>query len=95
MSTNVDPISEIEILSDVIAPERGDIPRDVAKLLLEWRFSSRAAARMTQLADRNNRGTITEAELDELERYLRVGALINLIQAKARLSLTSTHDSAS
>ena len=42
---------------------------------------------MTTLADLNNKGVITEPERAELERYLRVGSVINIIQAKARVSL--------
>jgi hypothetical protein len=55
--------------------------------VLEWRFTDRAAARMDYLAARNNEGTTTDVEREELDKYLRVGSLINLIQAKARLSL--------
>ena len=43
--------------------------------------------RITQLAERNQRGTITATERETLERYVRVGSLLNLVQAKAHLSL--------
>jgi hypothetical protein len=39
------------------------------------------------LASRNSKGTISDEERVELEKYLRVGSFINLVQAKARLSL--------
>jgi hypothetical protein len=42
---------------------------------------------MNKLAARNSQGKTTEAEREELERFLRVGALVNLAQAKARQSL--------
>ena len=42
---------------------------------------------MSDLADRNNKGTISDTEQEELDKYLRVGSFINLVQAKARLSL--------
>jgi hypothetical protein len=42
---------------------------------------------MNRLAARNSRGKMTEAEREELERFLRVGSLVNLGQAKARRSL--------
>ena len=44
---------------------------------------------MNFLAERNRKGTIEEAQGEELERYLRVGQMVNLMQAKARLSLNS------
>lgn len=81
--------TESDILADVIAPDRGDLPPEVAESVLGWKFTNRAVARMNRLADRNNQGTITAQERQELEKYLRVGSLINLLQAKARLSLKS------
>ena len=80
-------ITEVDIMADVIGPEHGDLPPEVARSILRWKFTDRAAARMTKLADRNSRGTITPTEREELEKYLRVGSFVNLVQAKARLSL--------
>lgn len=88
-------ITESEILADVIAVDDGNLPPEVAKSLLNWKFTDKAVARMNQLSDRNNKGTLTDTERDELERYLRVGTLINLIQAKARRSLDSAGSSKS
>jgi hypothetical protein len=47
---------------------------------------------MRELADKGNRGTITEAENAEMESYRRVGNLLALLQAKARLSLKRSAD---
>ncbi len=80
-------ISESDILSEVLAVEQGDLSPEVAQSVLRWKFPSRTAKRITQLAQRNQRGTITTSERETLERYLRVGSLLNLVQAKARLSL--------
>jgi hypothetical protein len=81
--------TESDILSDVIAANRGDLNPEVAKSVLKWKFTARTVRRIDQLAERNRKGTITDAEREQLQRYLRVGSLINLIQAKARLSLQS------
>jgi hypothetical protein len=83
-------ITETEILNEVIDAGRGDLTPDVAHSLLQWRFSDRAAGRMSELADRGNKGVLSAAEREELEKYLRVGNLVNLVQAKARLSLKGT-----
>jgi|HubBroStandDraft_6_1064221.scaffolds.fasta_scaffold57017_2 hypothetical protein len=85
-STNT---TESDILSDVIAANRGDLSPEVAKSVLKWKFKAAAVRRINKLADRNRKGTITDAEREQLQRYLRVGSLVNLIQAKARLSLQS------
>ena len=42
---------------------------------------------MMELADKNNRGTLSAAERQEMEKYARVGNFLDLLQAKARLSL--------
>jgi len=85
-STNT---TESDILSDVIAANRGDLSPEVAKSVLKWKFKAAAVRRINKIADRNRKGTITDAEREQLQRYLRVGSLVNLIQAKARLSLQS------
>ena len=79
--------SESEILSRVIAPENGNLPDQVAKALLGLAFPRDDVLRMKQLAEKNQRGEISESEQDEMERYSRVGNLINLLQSKARRSL--------
>lgn len=83
-------ISESDILAEVLAADEGDLSAEVAKSVLRWKFSPRTSKRITQLAQRNQRGTITAVERETLERYLRVGSLLNLVQAKARLSLQVT-----
>jgi hypothetical protein len=88
-------ITELDILADVMAADEGDMTSEVARSVLNWKFSSRIISRMNELADRNNEGTIAAWERQELEKYLRVGSLINIIQAKARLSLKSAHSSES
>ena len=83
-------ISEADIIAEVIAPNEGDLPADVARSVLKWKFGDKAARRMSMLADRNNKGIITDPEREELERYLRVGSVINIVQAKARVSLKNS-----
>jgi uncharacterized protein YnzC (UPF0291/DUF896 family) len=62
---------------------------EFAPAILDLRFDQAAVNRMNELAEKNRQGTLTEAESDEMEKYLRVGNFLNLIQAKARLSLAS------
>lgn len=83
-------ITESDILADIIAPDQGNLTPEVARSVLCWKFTDRALGRMNDLADRNRKGTISAEERQDLEKYLRVGSLINIVQAKARLSLEST-----
>lgn len=81
------PVSEAEILKDVVGPNRGDFTEEAAKSLLDLKFSRSATARIRSLLRDNNRGSLSASERLELEKYLRVGQLLDLLQAKARLTL--------
>jgi hypothetical protein len=80
-------VTETEILAEVIAPQRSTFPPELARTLLELRFSAQQINRMDNLADKNNAGTLTEIERAEMENYARVGTFLSLLQSKARLSL--------
>ena len=80
-------ISEADILSEVIAPDQPGLPPESARSILELAFSEQARQRMDELAEKNRQGTVIEGERVEMEKYLRVGNFINLMQAKARRSL--------
>lgn len=60
---------------------------EAARSILGLRFNDDAEQRMRHLLDKNNQGTITDSERAEMEKYLRVGMFLDLIQAKARSSL--------
>jgi hypothetical protein len=87
MATMSETISDATIINEVIAPDSPDLPPEIARFFLGLRFSDRQVARMTELADRNNLGSITEAEREEMESYRRVGNTLALLQARSRLSL--------
>lgn len=84
-------LSELDILADAIAPNEGDLSPLVAKSLLQWKFSTRTISRMNKLARKNQSGTLSPKERSELDNFMRVGSLIDLVQAKARLSLKHRH----
>jgi len=69
--------------------ENPDFSREAARAILCLRFDRDSTKRVRQLLRKNNRGTITAEERVELERYLRVGQLLDLLQAKAHLRLQS------
>jgi len=88
-------ITESDILAQVVSPESGSIPPESARSLLELRFSEHATRRMDELADKNRRGILSDVERTEMERYMRVGNFLNLMQAKARVSLADAGNSKS
>lgn len=93
MSSTHPAITETDILAAVIVPDQGNLSPEAARSLLALKFGPLAERQMTELAERNQRGEWTAAEQADLEKYLRVGAFLNLIQAKARLSLTAEPES--
>jgi hypothetical protein len=93
MASTSGSITEAEILSAVVGANEGDLPADAARSLLELHFRQDAVKRMNELAERNRRGELSDQEQSELEKYLRVGTFLNLVQAKARLSLDTSGDS--
>lgn len=89
MPVSTDPVTEADILTAVVAPEQADLSADSARAILELRFQPPALERMNELAEKNRRDALSEAERGELESYLRVGSFLNLIQSKARVSLAT------
>jgi hypothetical protein len=80
-------ITEADILSQVIAPDQPTLPVASAQSILALRFNQQAIDRMNELAEKNRHNLLSENEQAELEKYQRVGNFLNLMQAKARLSL--------
>ncbi len=80
-------ITEAEILEHVVSPVQGGLPPDAARAILQLKFDKDAAKRIRQLLQKNNRGTLSAEERITLEKFLRVGKFIDLLHAKARLSL--------
>jgi hypothetical protein len=80
-------LTEADILAEVVAPDEPTLSREFARAVLSVRFNEEATTRIRELLQRNNAGTISAVEKSDLEKYLRVGQFLDLMQAKARLSL--------
>ena len=66
------------------------ISPEFAQAILDLYFTDKANKRIRKLLDKNNKGTINEAERAVLDKCLRVGQFLDLMQAKARLSLETS-----
>ena len=82
--------TEADILAQIIAPGDGTLPRSLAQAVLDFRFDREATQRMEELAAKSADDSLTEEEREVLDRYLRVGTFLNLLQAKARCSLADS-----
>jgi hypothetical protein len=80
-------LTEAQILEQVVMSDQPGMSPERARAILDLRFDQSALSRMIELAEKNRQGTLTESERQEMDNYVRVGNLLNLMQAKARLFL--------
>lgn len=79
--------TEAEIFSRVIDPTNPTLSADGAKAILELGYREADHARMRELSQKSNDGTLTELERRELEGYVFVGDVLSMLKSKARASL--------
>jgi hypothetical protein len=79
--------TEAAILTRLVHPERDDLPAEAATALLRLDFDQGDLDRLHHLVTKNQDDALTPAERAELESYLRVSSFLDLMHAKARLSL--------
>jgi hypothetical protein len=87
MDSSSRALTEADILAEVVAPDQPTLSAEFARAVLAVRFNDAATSRIRELLQKNNAGLITTSEKADLEKYLRVGQFLDLMQAKARLSL--------
>jgi hypothetical protein len=75
------------ILGRVIEPDEPTLSPEAARSILKLTFRQADQRRVSQLVARNQEGLLSAEEREELEEYLRVNDVLNLLKAKARLSL--------
>jgi hypothetical protein len=81
------PITENDILQRLIFPFDENLDPDAARALLRIRFDRAATRQINQLLRKNQRGAISADERLLLDKYIRTGKFIDVIQAKARKAL--------
>jgi hypothetical protein len=84
--------SEADILAEIVMADQPGYPRELAEAILRLKFTNHAVKRMHDLAEKNRRDELTHLERSLLDNYRRVGGFLNLLQAKARLSLQDAHE---
>ena len=81
---------ESEILSRVVGPENPSFTPEVAQSILELRFSDADVDRMNERLDKARHGDLSQDDEAQLHGYLFVGAMVDLMHSKARLTLKSS-----
>jgi hypothetical protein len=79
--------TEVTILARVLVNERGQLPRELARYILNQDFSDRDKARMHDLAVRNQEDALSPTEKEELFAFVKAGDLLGILQSKARRTL--------
>lgn len=76
-----------QILVRMFRPELGGLSIDAARSILAIRLPPEDRDRVDELAAKARTGELTEDGRAELDEYERVTAMVEIMQAKARLSL--------
>ena len=79
--------NEVTILARIFDDERGLLPPELARSLLDVDFSERDKVRMHDLAVRNQADAISPGEREELFAFAKAGTLLSILQSKARRTL--------
>jgi len=75
------------ILERLLEPVTQSLNVEAARKLIRLKADSVTQTRVDELARKCNEGELTPAERSDYERYVSVGTLIAILQAKARLLL--------
>ena len=75
------------IWTRLLKPDHADMAPEAARFFLNLSFDQRDLNRMEELAARNQEGKLTPEEHDELMNYRQVGLELDLLRAKALLTL--------
>ena len=79
--------NEVTILGRVFDNERGLLPVELARSIVDVEFSERDKARMHDLAVRNQADSLSPSEKEELIAFAKAGTLLSIYQSKARRTL--------
>ncbi len=82
--------TEAGILSRVIQPATGGWDKAAASAILSFSFSADDHERMLLLLDKAKSDELDEAEQNELKSFQKAGRTLELIKARARISLQQT-----
>lgn len=86
LMTTIAATSEIAILGRVLSNGK-DLRPALARHLLRLGFSREDNARINDLAARNQEGTLSPSEQQELHGYANAGCLLGILHAKARRAI--------
>jgi hypothetical protein len=81
------PTSQGAIWIRLVQPERNDLTPDAARAILGLTFTDKDRSRVHELVVKNQADALTREEQTELDNFLQVSYLLDLMHSKARRSL--------
>jgi hypothetical protein len=81
---------EATILNRVVDPQQGGWPAEAAKAVLTLSLPAEDRERMNELAEKSSAGTLNPDEELQIEGYIHVCRLLDLLKARARVSLSNS-----
>ena len=79
---------EAAIIARIVRPEKDDVPdHDIARAMLRMNLHQRDLDRLHELVVKNQDDALTPAEKAELESYLRISLMVDLMHANALRTL--------
>ena len=79
--------SPAAIWSRLLRADQGDLTPEAAQFFLHLAFDPQDLQRMHELTVKNQDGALTPADQEDLRNYRQIGLQLDLLRAKARLSL--------
>lgn len=76
-----------DLLVRVIEPDRQELSHELAEYLSRLHFPPQDQQRLKELAEKQRQGTLSEAEEMEMDSYIQVADLVEVLKAKALTSL--------
>jgi hypothetical protein len=80
---NARTTTEADIWQHLIHPD-GRISRETAKRILEIDFSPEQRELMHRLAEKNQRGDLSDDEEAELDHYCRVSSMLSILKLRSQ-----------
>jgi len=77
-------------LDRFLCPPTGCLTPQIAEKIVEWKPDAQLQARIKELGQKADAGTLSPQEDAEYEQYIEDGDVIALLQAKARHILATT-----
>ena len=85
-----DATSKIAIFGRLIKADKTDLSRELARYILTLGFDEEDQNRMSELAQKNQEGSLSSDEKAELENFVKAGHLLALLHSKARKTLKAS-----